>query len=70
MKLFFNDEDDEVLIDFSDRGSNKEVLVEEASQEHYDEILKTIGELDYELEDMELKDIVEVIIVCANKYNW
>lgn len=70
MKIKYENTDNEILCCFDDRGSNYEVFMEEASEEQFNEFIKMIAELGFELKDMELKDMVEVLINCVSKHNW
>lgn len=70
MRIKYEEYLEELSVDFTDKGSNFEVFMVECTDEQYREYMNSIVELDMELEDMELKDAVEVLIYCVSKYNW
>ena len=58
-------ENNSILIDTNYRGWNPEILIEEISEEYYEEFVSECNQTFSSIEDMELKDAIEIIILLA-----
>ena len=58
-------EDNKILVDFNYRGWNPQTLISEVSDEYYQEFIRESNNTFEDIESMNLKECVEVIILLA-----
>jgi hypothetical protein len=55
-------EDNEILVDFNDKGWNPSVLIDDVSLEYYDELMEALATSFDDIDDVELKDCVSIML--------